>query len=191
MCWFCGCYTKIVQRYEPVRDYLDTLEREIELVAAALPWARFGLRHLHWAAVVRRWCAPRTGSGSAPTFAAISTSATEAELAVELDPRDATEAYVAALAAAGVNRASIGVQDFDPTVQRAINRLQPYEVVERVCGWLRCHGIERITSLSHVRPAAPDRRACPPHGGPGGGAGTQSCRPFGYAHVPWMKATRS
>ena len=70
--------------------------------------------------------------------------AADAEIAVELDPRDATEEYVAALARAGVNRASIGVQDFDSDVQRAINRIQPLAVVERVTGWLRHHGIGQI-----------------------------------------------
>ena len=46
MCWFCGCYTKIVNRYEPIRSYLSALQREIALVADALP-KRFGVRHLH------------------------------------------------------------------------------------------------------------------------------------------------
>lgn len=187
MCWFCGCYTKIVQRYEPVRDYLDAIEAEIALVAAALP-GRFRLRHVHW------------GGGSPTMLRAADWQslcdhirhhfdlAGDAELAVELDPRDATEEYVAALAAAGVNRASIGVQDFDPEVQTAINRHQPFEVVERVCGWLRRHGIERINldlmyGLPHqtvervIRMVelavslAPSRIAL-----------------FGYAHVPWMKS---
>ena len=187
MCWFCGCYTKIVQRYEPVRDYLDAIEAEIALVAAALP-GRFHLRHVHW------------GGGSPTMLRAEDWQllcdhirhhfdlAGEAELAVELDPRDATEEYVAALAAAGVNRASIGVQDFDPVVQTAINRHQPFEVVERVCGWLRRHGIERINlDLMYGLPhqtvervihmvdlavsLAPSRIAL-----------------FGYAHVPWMKS---
>lgn len=187
MCWFCGCYTKIVQRYEPVRDYLNTLEREIDLVAAALP-GRFGLRHLHWGGgsptMVRAEDWQRLSAHIRRHFDLTA----DAELAVELDPRDATEAYVAVLAAAGVNRASIGVQDFDPTVQRAINRLQPFEVVERVCGWLRRHGIERINldlmyGLPHqtvelVLRMVDQAVALEP----------SRVALFGYAHVPWMKA---
>jgi oxygen-independent coproporphyrinogen III oxidase len=187
MCWFCGCYTKIVHRYEPVRDYLDAMKAEITLVAGVLA-GRYPVRHLHW------------GGGSPTMLQATDWHAlcdhvrhhfdlaVDAELAAELDPRDATEDYVAALAAAGVNRASIGVQDFDPVVQAAINRQQPFDVVERVCGWLRRHGIDRINldlmyGLPHqsvervIRMVdqavtlAPSRIAL-----------------FGYAHVPWMKS---
>ena len=47
MCWFCGCYTKIVNRYQPIRQYLDVLNQEIDLLADALP-GRLTARHLHW-----------------------------------------------------------------------------------------------------------------------------------------------
>jgi len=187
MCWFCGCYTKIVNRYEPVSGYLATIRDEVGLVADALP-GRFAVRHLHW-------------GGGSPTILQAADwlamvgwlrgrfdIAPDAELAVELDPRDTTEDYVVALAAAGVNRASIGVQDFDPEVQTAVNRIQPFEVVERVCGWLRRHGIsainldlmyglphqtvDRVARMVDLALALnPSRLAL-----------------FGYAHVPWMKS---
>ncbi len=187
MCWFCGCYTKLVARYEPVAAYLDVLLAEIDLIAGVLP-ARFTVRHVHW------------GGGSPTilteadwqrTFAKLKSGfdfASDAEVAVELDPRDATETYVAALAAGGVNRASIGVQDFDQTVQNAINRHQPFEVVSRVVGWLRRHGVPNVNldlmyGLPHqtsdcvvamvdrAMTLEPNRIAL-----------------FGYAHVPWMKS---
>ncbi|MCW8969971.1 MAG: oxygen-independent coproporphyrinogen III oxidase, partial [Rhodospirillales bacterium] len=187
MCWFCGCYTKIVKRYEPVKEYLDALLAEVDVVADALP-ARFTARHLHW------------GGGSptmlkGPDWMAIMDKlrdrfdvADDAEIAVELDPRTATEDYVIALAKAGVNRASIGVQDYDATVQEAINRIQPYEMTAQVIEWLRAHGITRINmDLMYGLPfqtlpkvldmvdktvgLRPDRIAL-----------------FGYAHVPWMKS---
>ena len=187
MCWFCGCYTKVVGRYQPVAAYLETLYAEVDLVADALP-DRFTIRHLHW-------------GGGSPTIVAADDwpsmtdairrrfdVAADAEVAVELDPRDATEGSVAALVQAGVNRASIGVQDFDADVQAAINRHQPYDVVERVCGWLRGAGIEAINlDLMYGLPhqtvdkvvAMVDRAV--------------SLKPsrvalFGYAHVPWMKS---
>jgi oxygen-independent coproporphyrinogen III oxidase len=186
MCWFCGCYTKIVNRYQPIRDYLDVLLAEIDLVAKALP-ERFSARHLHW-------------GGGSPTMLRgedwllvmdrLRTHfdiSEEAEIAVELDPRDATEDYVKALSKAGVNRASIGVQDFDPKVQEAINRIQPFEVTKRVIDWLRKHAIDHLNvdlmyGLPHqttemvldqtekIAALAPSRIAL-----------------FGYAHVPWMK----
>lgn len=187
MCWFCGCYTKIVNRYEPVRRYLDALEAEIALIADALS-GPFRAQHLHW------------GGGSptmlqAPDWLELTerlrrafTLTADAELAVEIDPRDATEEYIAALGEAGVNRASIGVQDFHPDVQAAVNRHQPFAVVERVCGWLRGHGIaainldlmyglphqtvERVEAMVDLAVRLEPARVAL----------------FGYAHVPWMKS---
>ncbi|MEO5337556.1 MAG: oxygen-independent coproporphyrinogen III oxidase [Magnetospirillum sp. WYHS-4] len=187
MCWFCGCYTKIVKRYEPVREYLDSLLAEIDLVAAALP-GRFRARHLHW-------------GGGSPTMLrgddwleiidrlrARFDVAPDAEIAVELDPRTATEDYVKALAAAGVNRASIGVQDFDAEVQAAINRIQPFEMTKQVVDWLRKHGIARVNmDLMYGLPRQDTARVLREV------ELAASLKParvalFGYAHVPWMKS---
>lgn len=187
MCWFCGCYTKVVSRYEPIRRYLDVLLREIDLVADRLP-GRFRARHLHW-------------GGGSPTMLkgpdwleivgklkARFDVAQGAEIAVELDPRDTTEDYVRALADAGVNRASIGVQDFHPEVQAAINRDQPFDVVERVCGWLRGHGIADLNlDLMYGLPHQTTERVIDMVDR---AASLQPARValFGYAHVPWMKS---
>ncbi|MEG3617947.1 oxygen-independent coproporphyrinogen III oxidase [Magnetovibrio sp. PR-2] len=187
MCWFCGCYTKIVKRYDPVKDYLNTLLNEIDLVADALP-ARMTAKHLHW-------------GGGSPTmlkgedWMAIMTKLRErfdvfddAEIAVELDPRTATEDYVAELEAAGVNRASIGVQSYEAKVQEAIHRIQPYDMTKQVIEWLRKHNINHINmDLMYGLPyqdtdeiermidltvdLQPNRIAL-----------------FGYAHVPWMQS---
>ena len=187
MCWFCGCYTKIVHRYQPIRAYLDALTAEVALVAEALP-ARMPVRHVHWGGGSPTMLAPADWLALVACLRNHFDVAADAELAVELDPRDATEDYIAALAAAGVNRVSIGVQDFAADVQEAINRRQPYEVVARVCCWLRAHGIARINLdlmyglprqttegvVRMVEQAAaldPGRVAL-----------------FGYAHVPWMKS---
>lgn len=186
MCWFCGCYTKIVQQYQPILDYLETLHREIGLIAQALP-GRFTARHLHWGGGSPTMLKAEDWLRLVEVLRAAFDIAADAELAVEVDPRDTTEEYVAALAAAGVNRVSIGVQDFDATVQEAVNRLQPFETVERVANWLRQHDIgrlnldlmyglphqtvARVTAMAdHAVTLAPSRVAL-----------------FGYAHVPWMK----
>ncbi len=187
MCWFCGCYTKIVKRYQPVRDYLEILLGEIDLVADALP-GRFRARHLHW-------------GGGSPTMLKgddwlriIERLGTrfdidrDSEIAVELDPRTATEDYVKAMAAAGVNRASIGVQDFAPQVQEAINRIQPFDVTQRVVGWLRRHGIERLNmDLMYGLPHQTVERVLSMVDLAAGLEPTRVAL-FGYAHVPWMKS---
>lgn len=187
LCWFCGCYTKIVQRYEPVREYLEVLLAEVDLVAGALS-GRFTASHLHWGGGSPTMLTGEDWLRTVDRLRARFDLADDAEVAVELDPRDTTEAYVEALARAGVNRASIGVQDIDPEVQAAINRIQPFEVTARVVGWLRHHGIRAVNldlmyGLPHQtgeRVAAMVERAL-------------TLRPsrvalFGYAHVPWMKS---
>jgi oxygen-independent coproporphyrinogen III oxidase len=187
MCWFCGCYTKIVNRYEPIKSYLSSLHGEIALVAESLP-ARFILSHLHFGGGSPTMLAPEDWLELIAAVRRRFDVAMDAEIAVELDPRDASDNYVAALAAAGVNRASIGVQDFDPDVQHAINRIQPFAVVERVTGWLRRHGIGKVNlDLMYGLPlqteakvvAMVDRAV---------GLGPSRVALFGYAHVPWMKA---
>ncbi len=187
LCWFCGCHTKIVRNYKPVESYLEVLIREIDLVSARIPGASV-VNHLHW-------------GGGSPTILTgadwqriserirsgfrVSESA---EIAVEMDPRDVTEDYVRDLAAAGVNRVSIGVQDFHPEVQKAINRIQSFEVTKRLVDWLVKHGIQRINmdlmyGLPHQsveRVDAMVEQALRLH--------PQRVALFGYAHVPWMKA---
>jgi len=112
----------------------------------------------------------------------------DTKIAIELDPRTTRESYIAALANAGVNRVSIGVQDFHPEVQEAIHRIQPYDVTKRVVDQLRAHGIKDINvDLMYGLPHQTVKRI------------KQSIdlavdlEParlslFGYAHVPWMKS---
>ena len=187
MCWFCGCYTKIVKRYQPVADYLDVLLAEIDLVAAVLP-ARFQASHLHWGGGSPTMLKGNDWQRTMDALRHHFEVSGEAEVAVELDPRTATEDYVRGLGKAGVNRASIGVQDFDRTVQEAIHRIQPFDVTERVIGWLRRHGInginmdlmyglphqtvERVTAMVDLAVRLKPARVAL----------------FGYAHVPWMKS---
>lgn len=186
MCWYCGCMTKIVKRYAPISSYVDTLSAEIDLVASHLP-SRFQAGAVHW------------GGGSPTilnaddwkrTFATLHTRfdfADAADIAVEMDPRTTTEDYVKALAECGVNRVSIGVQDFDPKVQAAINRIQPFEITKRVIGWLRDAGIPNINldlmyglphqTVSLVEDMTDKALSLKP----------SRIALFGYAHVPWMK----
>ncbi len=186
LCWFCGCYTKIVRRYEPVARYLDMLLDEIDLVADTLG-ERFCARHLHWGGGSPTLIEETDWQRLIERIHARFDVGPHAEVAVEMDPRDTTKKYVNALASAGVNRASIGVQDFHPEVQKAINRIQPFDTTKRVVDWLRHQGIsgikmdlmyglpyqttERVVeTVEKAVRLEPDRVAL-----------------FGYAHVPWMK----
>ncbi len=186
MCWFCGCHTKATRKYAPVADYLDAMLAETKLVARALP-ARMRVDHIHFGGGSPTLLTPADFGQTLATLREYHIVTLDAEIAVELDPRTADEAYIAAMAKAGVTRASIGVQDFDAKVQRAINRIQPHDVTARVTRWLRAHGVsainmdfcyglpyQTVTSLlDTVDKAAAFRPA--------------RIALFGYAHVPWMK----
>ena len=186
MCWYCGCHTKIVRRYEPIGGYAATMAEEVKLIGSAIRTSP-PVTHMHWGGGTPTILSVADFAGLMATIRENFTVAPDAEIAVEMDPRTVTEEMVAGLAEAGVNRASLGVQDFTDRVQSAINRIQPYEMTERVVGWLRSAGISGVNfdlmyGLPHqtfedVKRSAdltaelkPDRVAV-----------------FGYAHVPWFK----
>ncbi|MBI4968599.1 MAG: oxygen-independent coproporphyrinogen III oxidase [Rhodospirillales bacterium] len=186
MCWFCGCHTKITQRYAPVADYLDALLKEIALVAERLP-SRMKARHVHFGGGSPTILSPEDFLKTMDFLRARFVIAPGAEVAVELDPRTADQAYVAAMAKGGVTRASIGVQDFNPKVQQAINRIQPYEVSKRVIDWLRKAGIAGINmDLVYGLPFQTAESVVETIE-QAVGLGPQRIALFGYAHVPWMK----
>lgn len=185
MCWYCGCNMKLAARYEPVADYVETLLAEIDLVAAALP-GRMRLGHLHWGGGTPTALAPEDLARVMARVRERFELVPGAEVAIECDPRTLSDEMVATLGREGFTRASFGVQEFDPTVQAAINRIQPPEMVERAVHGLRAGGVASINfdliyGLPHQTvetltatvatciEMAPERIAL-----------------FGYAHVPWV-----
>ncbi len=185
MCSYCGCHTKVTRRQEPIIAYTQALLAEIALLAHSTAARR--VTHLHW-------------GGGTPTMLGLEgmqrvTAAIAQrfdlsgvlEHAIELDPRDTSRATARALRAMRVTRASLGVQDFNADVQRAIGRIQPFDVVAHAVGHLRGEGIAALNldliyglplqgssglerSLLLADSLKPDRIAL-----------------FGYAHVPWMR----
>ena len=143
MCWFCGCHTKITRQYAPIADYMDCLWREIDMVAARLPQT-MAASHVHFGGGSPTILTPDDFVATIDRLRRRFAVLANAEIAVELDPRTADEDYVAAMAGCGVTRASIGVQDFNPQVQQAINRIQPYDVTAQVITWLRRYGVPEI-----------------------------------------------
>jgi oxygen-independent coproporphyrinogen-3 oxidase len=185
MCWYCGCNMRLVARYAPVAEYVERLIAEIHMRADALGH-RHSLNHIHWGGGTPTTLSPDDFARVDAAIRERFDIADDAEIAVEIDPRTLDEPTVAALARMGCNRASLGVQEFDPQVQLAINRVQPFEMVETVCGWLRNAGIHALNfdlmyGLPHQTPemlAQTVKQAV-------------SLKParlavFGYAHVPWM-----
>lgn len=185
LCWFCACRTQGTRTLEPLTAYLETLKAEIDMIAAALP-AGTRLSRLHWGGGTPTLMSPAMIGDLARAVKARLPMAEEAEFSVEIDPNEAGGGRLEALARAGMTRASIGVQDFDPEIQNAIGRQQGFDLTAGVVAELRELGIRslntdilfglphqttaRITdSVEKVLSLAPDRVAL-----------------YGYAHVPWM-----
>jgi len=186
LCWFCGCTTVITLNHAQGKTYLDYLEREVARIAEQVN-PRRKVVQLHW-------------GGGSPTFLRADeirrlgdiirkhfTFSDDIEAGVEIDPRRLSRDHIEALKDVGFNRASLGVQDFEPKVQEAIHRIQPRDMTQRVLSWARelgfgsvnfdlIYGLPHQTTdsfnrtLDAVLEMEPDRLAV-----------------FSYAHVPWVK----
>ncbi len=187
LCWYCGCFTKIVRRYKPVAGYVESLLQEIDMVAERLS-GRPEATCIHFGGGSPTILEPRDWQRVMDRLRERFDVAADAEIAVEIDPRTMNEAYIRALADAGVNRASIGIQEFDEDIQRRINRVQPFAVTAQVVGWLRSNGIESLNldlmyglpkqTARHVEDMTARAHAFK----------ANRIALFGYAHVPWMKS---
>jgi oxygen-independent coproporphyrinogen-3 oxidase len=187
VCFYCGCNKVATKNRARARPYLDRLKRELALQAACFDTSR-PVSQLHW-------------GGGTPTFLShdemselmaatrrhftLSPDAS-GEFSIEVDPREASAQTIVHLRTLGFNRLSLGVQDFDPLVQQAINRIQPLEMTASVMRAARATGfhsigVDLIYGLPHqtvdsfsrtldtILALAPDRLSV-----------------FGYAHMPQL-----
>ncbi len=186
LCWFCGCHTRVVNNYGPIRAYVDLLLKELDVAALALGPSR-PVAHIHFGGgsptILSAGDIDRLTGAIRERFAVLP----DAEFAVEIDPRGLSQETVDAFASAGVNRASVGVQDVNPSVQHAVNRWQPMCITRDAVTRLRHAGITALNidlmyglphqSVSNIRNTV-DRAV---------ELGPQRLAVFGYAHVPQMK----
>ncbi|MGA7811376.1 oxygen-independent coproporphyrinogen III oxidase [Caballeronia sp.] len=184
-CFYCGCNRIATKNRAHARPYLDRLKRELALQAEHFDTTR-PVTQLHW-------------GGGTPTFLSHGEMAelmeatarhfhllpdAQAEYSIEVDPREASAQTIGVLRNIGFNRLSVGVQDFDPRVQHATNRIQPLEVTRAVMTAARDKGFKSISAdliyglphqsvesftstLDTMIELAPDRLSV-----------------FGYAHMP-------
>lgn len=185
LCWFCACRTQGTSSDAPVLAYIDSLRMELELLRAILPDG-VRLSRLHWGGGTPTLMPAAQMRELAALVFDIAPMAEGGEFSVEIDPNEIDAARLDALADAGMNRASIGVQDFDPEIQKIIGRDQSFEITKQTVDGLRARGIVSLNAdilygLPHQTPKRisdsvqkllslnPDRVAL-----------------YGYAHVPWM-----
>jgi oxygen-independent coproporphyrinogen-3 oxidase len=184
LCYYCGCNTRAVRRREPVDIYAERLIDEIALLGR-LRGGR--LTHLHWGGGTPSILGPHWLEAIAARLASLFDLSDLKEHAIELDPRRLDQPLARTLARIGVTRASLGVQDVSPQVQRAIGRVQPFELVERSADWLREAGIGNINiDLMYGLPEQTTREVAR-SAELAASLGAQRMALFGYAHVPWFK----
>lgn len=185
LCWFCACRTQGTQSDKPVAIYLETLKAELALLKTHLPEG-VTLNRLHWGGGTPTLLSAPMMQDLAGAIFELAPLAENAEFSVEIDPNEIDAPRLDALAGAGMNRASIGVQDFDAEIQKCIGRVQSYDVTRDAAVMIRERGIASLNAdilygLPHQTKAKmsasvqkllslnPDRVAL-----------------YGYAHVPWM-----
>ncbi len=186
LCYFCGCNMLVTHRRETIRKYLDYLEREIDMVWKMISPGRKATQ-LHWGGGTPSYLNPdeirELGNFINERFEYVD----DPEVGVEIDPRGLTFEHMKAFREVGFNRISMGVQDFDPKVQKAVNRIQPEEITRQAIEWARELGFRSINldliyglpfqtvesfekTLDKVIELSPERLAV-----------------FNFAYVPWLK----
>ena len=186
LCLYCGCNTGVMRREAPKRAYAAHLLREIDMVAGLIG-RRAAVSHVHWGGGTPTALPPDCLIGIMDHIRARFALAPDAEIAIEIDPTSLSADCLGALGRMGVNRASVGVQDFDAAVQAAIGRRQSLAETATAMRGLRALGIASINldliyGLPHQTEASVIRTARQTLG-----LGAERAAVFGYAHVPWMK----
>ncbi|MGB0496772.1 MAG: oxygen-independent coproporphyrinogen III oxidase [Rubricella sp.] len=185
LCWFCACRTQAVNGPGPVESYLKVLRREIAAVASCLPGG-VTVGRMHWGGGTPTILSPDQIRKLAHDLRSAFTFDEDGEFSVEIDPACVDTAKLNALVEAGLNRASVGIQDFAIDVQDTIGRHQSFDQTRGVLDHLRDHGVTSLNAdlvyglprqtmeslaatIEKIGRLDPDRIAL-----------------YGYAHVPWM-----
>ena len=185
LCFYCACNTTAMNRPETLESYARAMIGELEHVARVAPDMMAG--SIQWGGGTPSQLGPERLMKVGRRLATLFDVRTDREMSMEVDPRFCDQALADAMAALGVTRVSLGVQDFDLAVQQAINRLQSSELTADAIARLRRAGLRHFNidlvyglpcqtlqtlsrTLDEAIALAPDRFAV-----------------FGYAHVPWMK----
>lgn len=186
LCFYCGCHSIITKKRGHAGEYISYLKKEMENISQYVNKDRRVVQ-LHWGGGSPDFLSPSEMEELYGYIADHFTIAGDAEIGVELDPRETTLDHLKSLKGLGFNRISMGIQDFDPIVQKAVNRIQPEDITRRLVNWCRELGFYSVNvdliyglpyqtvdsfnrTIDKIIDINPDRIAV-----------------FNYAHVPWMK----
>ncbi len=185
-CHFCGCNVIITRRKEVVEPYLEHLAKEMDIMTSLLDRDRKVVQ-LHWGGGTPNYLNNQQTVWLLEEIKKRFVFDENAEISIEIDPRHVDKERIFLLREIGFNRVSFGIQDFNPKVQQAVNRIQPEEMIFNVMSWIREAGFESVNidliyglpyqtletfseTIEKVIKLNPDRIAN-----------------FNYAHVPWLK----
>lgn len=186
LCYFCGCNMIITRNRDRIREYINYIKKEIDLFKKYLSEDRIAVQH-HWGGGTPTHLFPDEINDLASYINSKFQFADNSEISCEIDPRELKQEHLEALKNNGFNRISMGVQDFDENVQKAVNRIQTEDISMQAINWIRTlefqslnldliYGLPHQTvksfekTVDRVIDISPDRIAV-----------------FNYAHVPWMK----
>lgn len=185
-CYYCGCNIIISHRKGIERPYLDRVYKEMDMVSQLLDRSR-KVEQLHWGGGTPNYLDPDEIREFMGEIRKRFDFSEDAEVSIEIDPRYATDEQLETIKEVGFNRVSMGLQDLDERVQRAVNRIQPYDLMVRTMKKLRelrfesvnidlIYGLPYQTRESFERTVEkvleldPDRVAV-----------------YSFAYVPWIK----
>jgi oxygen-independent coproporphyrinogen III oxidase len=186
LCLFCACNVIIQKDKSVAPPYLTVLKREMERVSRSVSKEREVVQ-FHWGGGTPTYLTPQQIEDLFGAVCARFTFAADAEVGIEVDPRVTSREHLATLRRLGFNRLSMGIQDFHAEVQKAIHRIQPFELTRDLLFAARELGFDSINvdliyglpyqtperfahTVDQILELAPDRVAL-----------------FSYAHVPWLK----
>ena len=186
LCLFCACNVVISKNKEVAPPYLTTLKREIGHFARCVSRRRPVIQ-FHWGGGTPTYLTPAQMEDLFGYTRERFSFAADAEIGIEVDPRVTSHEHLEAARRLGFNRLSMGIQDFHPEVQKAVHRIQPFELTRDLMAIARELGFESINvdliyglpfqtaerfanTVDQVLALNPDRVAM-----------------FSYAHVPWLK----
>ena len=185
-CYYCGCNIIISHRKGIERPYLNRVYREMDMVSELLDRGR-KVDQLHWGGGTPNYLDSDEIREFMEEIRKRFDFTEDAEVSIEIDPRYSTDEQLETIREVGFNRISMGLQDLDERVQRAINRIQPYELMVRTMEKLRNLGFQSVNidliyglpyqtkesfekTVEKVIELNPDRLAV-----------------YSFAYVPWVK----
>ena len=143
LCYFCGCNMMVTRNWNRIDEYINYLEKEIQLLKREISPDRKVIQ-LHWGGGTPTHLSPNQITRLGNIIHRYFDFAENAEVGVEIDPRELTLEHMKALQEAGFNRCSMGVQDFDPKVQQTVNRIQPEKITSQAVAWARDLGFQSL-----------------------------------------------